>query len=82
MHDCLPYRSVEQSLSFAFVSVDNLRRSILTLARYFSSLDPTVNSTSRAGRATPYATTYTTGRKSSNCEVHTRIPVLSYTNCR
>ena len=42
------------------------RRIVLTLARYFSSLDTTVNSTSRAGRAMPYATTFTS-RESSSC---------------
>lgn len=35
---------------------------MVTLARYFSSRETTVNSTSRAGRAMPYATTCTTQR--------------------
>ena len=43
-----------------------LRQSVRTLARYLSSLETTVNSTSRAGRAMPYATTYVVSSESSD----------------
>lgn len=58
MHcSCISAMLLQKASSAKAWPVLGLLRAQLTLARYFSSLDTTVNNTSRAGRAMPYATT-------------------------
>jgi hypothetical protein len=68
MHGChaTDFQAVCSDHPMCFHDNLQLKHRGLTLARYFSSLDTTVNSTSRAGRAMPYATTFTTSREISD----------------